>query len=301
MKKISKIIILIITVIGICAIVVGLFLSKDKTDVLEPEKVDILGHESYVYMPKKIKKNEKLPLVVTFHGRGGSATDVVHGCGWDKIAYEEKLIVVSPQYDGYANSYTITDDLIKIVEYAIENYPVDTERVYASGFSMGGAASVALARDYPSVFAAIAPMGWMFNMPDKDDVYKNYDMPFLVIQGTNEFTYMDPFGNKAIHTEEQKAVRSLLLFNELISEDEKTDLKKYPFWGFVGDKEDKIYANHKNWFIDEFYKEGYKNPFGVLIERENMEHTKDKYSSTLAWNFMKHFKRDKDGKVIEIN
>lgn len=299
MKK-KRILFIILGFLLLVGAGIFLFLSREVTEELTPEKVDILGHETYVYIPKR-KKDEKLPLVVTFHGRGGSATDVVHGSGWDRVAYKERFIVVSPQYDGYKNSYDITDDLIEVVKYAIKNYNVDETRVYASGFSMGGAASVALARDYPGIFAAIAPMGWMFDMPDKNDVYKNYDMPFLIIQGTNEFTYQDEFGNMAIHREEQKTVRSLLLFNELITEDQKTNLEEYPFWGFEGDKQDKVYANHKNWFIDEFYKEGYNHPFGVLIERENAEHTKDKYSSTLAWNFLKNYARDNDGSVIEIN
>lgn len=272
---------------------------KNQTEELQPEKMDILGSEVYIYMPK-VKKNEKIPVVFTFHGRGGSATDVVHGSGWDKVAKKEKFMVVSPQYDGYANSYTITGDLMKIVNYITQNYNVDTSRIYASGFSMGGAASVALARDYPSVFAAIAPMGWMFDMPDKDNVFSKYDMPFLVIQGTNEFTYETASGEAALHKEEQKAVRGLLLFNELIDKDTYADVDKYYFWGFKAHKEYKIYANGRNWFISEFYKEDYKNPIGKLILRENAKHTKDKYSSTLAWDFMKNFARNENGEVVEI-
>ncbi len=299
MKKIIRILIIIVTLIIFSGGIFYYFREKDEYKVLEPTKVDILGHESYVYIPEHAE-GEKLPLVVTFHGRGGSALEVVYKCGWDHMAYKEKFIVVSPQYDGYANPYTITDELIEIVKYAIEIYDVDESRVYASGFSMGGAASLALARDYPEYFAGIAPFGWMFDAPDKDDVYENYDMPFLIIQGTNEFTYEDEYGNMAIHQEEQKAVRSLLLYNELINEEDQTDLKKYPFWGFIGDEEDTIHGNGQNWYVNTFYKDGYDNPFGKLIERENGEHTKDRFSSKLAWELLSHYKRV-DGEIMEID
>lgn len=299
MKKIIRTI-LIFTIIIIYGY--GLFSyyqRRDEYKVLEPTELEILGHKSYVYEPEH-KEGEKLPLVVTFHGRGGSALEVVYKCGWDHIAYENKFIVVSPQYDGYAIPYTITDELIEIVKYAIANYDVDETRVYASGFSMGGAASVALARDYPEYFAGIAPFGWMFDAPDKNNVYEDYDMPFLAIQGTNEFTYEDEYGNMAIHKEEQKAIRSLLLYNELIDETDKTDLEQYPFWGFSGDEQESVNANNQNWIIDTFYKEGYSNPFARLVEREDGEHTKDRYSSTLAWNFLSNFARI-DGEIIEID
>lgn len=96
----------------------------------------------------------------------------------------------------------------------------------------------------------------MFDAPDKDNVYENYDMPFLTIQGTNEFTYDDEFGNMAIHQEEQKAIRSLPLYNELITEEDKTNLEDYPFWGFVGDEEEVVNANNQTWYLDRFYKMG---------------------------------------------
>lgn len=139
----------------------------------------------------------------------------------------------------------------------------------------------------------------MFDAPNKDNVYENYDMSFLAIQGTNEFTYEDEFSNMAIHQEEQKAIRSLLLYNELITEEDKTNLEDYPFWGFVGDEEEVVNANNQTWYMDRFYKDGYTNPFAILVERENGKHTKDRYSSTLAWNFLSKFAR-RDGEIIKI-
>lgn len=60
----------------------------------------------------------------------------------------------------------------------IENYPIDSERIYAAGFSNGGATSVALTRDYPQYFAAISAMGWMVDVTNKDNVFEKAEIIF---------------------------------------------------------------------------------------------------------------------------
>lgn len=44
-----------------------------------------------------------------------------------------------------------TGFLISVVDHMLTNYPVDSQRVYSTGFSNGGVASVALTRDYPPI------------------------------------------------------------------------------------------------------------------------------------------------------
>ena len=55
-----------------------------------------------------------------------------------------------------------------------------------TGFSNGGAASVALTRDHPEYFAAISAMGWIVDLDNKDHVFGSYDMPFQVVQGSGD-------------------------------------------------------------------------------------------------------------------
>ena len=89
-------------------------------------------------------------------------------------------MVLMPKYKT-TESYSQTDRLMESVDYAIENYPVDTTRIYATGFSNGGGAVTALVNDYPQVFAAISCMSWM--MPIKH-LSSPYEMPFQIIQGS---------------------------------------------------------------------------------------------------------------------
>lgn len=70
----------------------------------------------------------------------------------------------------------------------IKQVLVDTERIYSTGFSNGGAASAALTRGYPQYFAAISAMGWMVDIDNKNNVFGRYDMPFQVVQGDGDVT-----------------------------------------------------------------------------------------------------------------
>jgi len=40
-----------------------------------------------------------------------------------------------------------------------KNYPIDESRIYATGFSKGGAATMRVGIAFPEIFAAIAPGG----------------------------------------------------------------------------------------------------------------------------------------------
>lgn len=124
------------------------------------------GKTVYYYVPQNIKEHpeDKVPLVLFMCGTSCDPVDNVVESGWTALAEKENFIVISPDYNNYA-TYSETDFLISVVEYMIANYPVDCSRIYSTGFSNGGAASVALTRDYPEYFAAISAWaGWWISM-----------------------------------------------------------------------------------------------------------------------------------------
>lgn len=106
MKRVKKYVLIVLILAAYSGGVLYYYNREKEYKVLEPIKVEILGRESYVYIPEH-QEGKLLPLVVAFHGRGGSALEVVYKCGWDHIAYENEFIVVSPQYDGYTNPFAI--------------------------------------------------------------------------------------------------------------------------------------------------------------------------------------------------
>lgn len=76
----------------------------------------------------------------------------------------------------------VEQDLIGMIDHVIENYRVDSSRVYVTGLSYGGFGTWHLASSYPERFAAIAPVvGW--GHPDLMDPIAEHKIPVWAFAG----------------------------------------------------------------------------------------------------------------------
>lgn len=131
--------------------------------------VDGTTREFYIYVPTKYRGNNetKLPLVVAFHGGGGSGEEFGTRTSWYKVAEERGFICVFPtgsrRYVSIqANSFTprsgwADSDVAffkAIYDFMIAEYPVDVSRVYTTGQSQGSGMSQNVAAAYPELLAA---------------------------------------------------------------------------------------------------------------------------------------------------
>lgn len=198
-------------------------------------------------------------------------------------------------------TYSETDFLASVVEYMIANYPVDRTRIYSTGFSNGGAASVALTRDYPEYFAAISAMGWMADLDNQNNVFDNYDMPFQVVQGNGEFTEKTGSGSVMVMKDERDAIQSLFLYNEMIGEGSTPDYDRTPYWGYEPDETRTLIMDGMQWEFSSYYKEGFSVPFAQLVLAEDSEHRPRRPEAEVAWEFFRHFGRDGNGKLVELS
>lgn len=260
------------------------------------------GKRVYYYIPESVKNSseERVPLVLFMCGTTCDPVDDCINSGWTELAEKENFVVISPDYNNYA-TYSETGFLISVVEYMIGNYSIDTERIYSTGFSNGGAASVALTRDYPQYFAAISAMGWMIDLDNKNGIFEKYDMPFQVIQGDGEFTEKTEAGTIRVMNDEVDGIRSMMLYNEMISQDYTPDYEKTPYWGYAPDETQKLFLNNRECDICSYFKEGYSSPFAQLIIVEDSNHRPRPEEAEFAWDFFKNFKRVNGGKIIEEN
>jgi poly(3-hydroxybutyrate) depolymerase len=104
------------------------------------------------------------PLVISMHGYSGTGSQQRSMTGFDKIADREKFIVVYP--NGLNNAWKVSGDtdrtfLLRLVDTINSRYGVDRNRVYATGFSMGGLMSYQLACSAADKIAAIGPVAGM--------------------------------------------------------------------------------------------------------------------------------------------
>jgi len=112
------------------------------------------------YTPEKM--TETLPLVIQLHGAGERGEDLslmdVHGFSALLKEREYPCICVMPQCPKDTFWAARVESMLAFVEQLKAYYPVDENRVYLTGLSMGGYGTWYTAMARPDLFAAIAPI-----------------------------------------------------------------------------------------------------------------------------------------------
>ena len=149
--------------------------------------------------PDAVKR--KLPLVIFLHGSGERGDDNEAQLKWgvQQFARDENLkhypaFVAAPQcpsnqtwsaYDGkFKDNPTRPLELVRgMIDDLVKRYPIDENRIYITGLSMGGFGTFdALAR-YPELFAAAVPVCGSGD-PSTVDRYK--DVPIWIYTGAED-------------------------------------------------------------------------------------------------------------------
>jgi len=115
-----------------------------------------------VYLPPNYQPYRKYPLVISLHGRVDEFPSYIHWWGVDQrhdgIADGYQAIVAYPHARGNSWFRGMGDkDVMHCLELLKQRFPIDENRVYLMGYSMGGAGTWYVGTRHPEQFAAIAP------------------------------------------------------------------------------------------------------------------------------------------------
>lgn len=139
-----------------------------------------LRREGLVFLPAAA--NKPAPVVFAFHGHGGNMRSAARGLGihrqWPEaiVVYPSGLPTATPRdpqgkrpgWQTQAGQEADRD--LRLVDVILktlhENHKVDDRRIYATGFSNGGAFTYLLWSARPGVFAAYAPCGSILRRRD---------------------------------------------------------------------------------------------------------------------------------------
>ncbi|THV33902.1 extracellular catalytic domain type 1 short-chain-length polyhydroxyalkanoate depolymerase [Glycomyces buryatensis] len=121
--------------------------------------------QMYIYVPENVAPNPA--IVVGVHWCTGSGPDFFNGTEYRYLADELGFIVVYPSVTreskcwDVASPEALTRDggsdpvgIKSMVDWTVENYDADTERIFATGASSGGMMTNVLLANYPDVFEA---------------------------------------------------------------------------------------------------------------------------------------------------
>lgn len=124
-----------------------------------------------------VRSGAKLPVVLVLHGGGGNANNAETMTGFTRLVERERIIVVYPEGTsqrerirldtwnaGHCCGYAMTErvDDVGFIDALFDTlaarYPIDPDRLYATGMSNGGMMSHRLGRELQHPLAAIAPV-----------------------------------------------------------------------------------------------------------------------------------------------
>jgi predicted esterase len=138
-----------------------------------PSPLDGKNRPFGVYVPPSLAEGKTYPLVVVLHGLNGLPMQMVRiffgqDHPWRRAPWEDRHVADLPSLDafvvspsGFGNiSYREFGeaDVMHVVEWMKRTYPIDEDRVYVTGLSMGGTGAAAIGLRYADQFAAAAPL-----------------------------------------------------------------------------------------------------------------------------------------------
>jgi predicted peptidase len=159
--------------------------SSEKMFFLDPE----IDHLNYLlFIPSEYYQNpaKEWPLILFLHGseERGDDPDLVKKEGLPELIDKDAsfpFIVVSPQCpQNMLWSPTLVKRLLDVIEGTLR---IDGDRIYLTGFSMGGSGTWKTAIQYPDIFAAIAPICGYSDVPRANGLK---DVPVWAFHGAKD-------------------------------------------------------------------------------------------------------------------
>ncbi len=144
-----------------------------------------LGYRYLLRLPPDYTQSahHKWPLLIFLHGMGERGDDPNVLSKHGPLSYliaggELPFIVAVPQCP--ADHIWEAGHLAAVLDHLCTNYCVDRQRVYLTGFSMGGAGTWAFLHEFGELIAAAAPLAGFFTLCDPRHLK---DVPIWAIHG----------------------------------------------------------------------------------------------------------------------
>jgi poly(3-hydroxybutyrate) depolymerase len=260
----------------------------------------------FEYVPDEVLKSTApagtVPLVLAMHGGGDDPRVFVDEIGLLALAGSERFAMVAPEHQylgsvrqGDKNVEGILCDVLpRFVKYILSKYPaLDPSRVYVTGYSMGGGATLRAINGDPSVFAAAIPMAasGYIGTPEQVAQFKKAHLPVMFT--TSSFDLGGAFDqvNGTIAVGYQTQLKAFLGYNGMKTID-AFDFKTYPVNGFKADRMERVKLNNEydnyRWYLND----GDGVPMVALSYTENLIHALYPEYAKVAWEFARHYSRD---------
>jgi polyhydroxybutyrate depolymerase len=172
-----------------------------------------------IHLPAGASSAAGLPVVIAFHGRGGTAAGMSRLTHLDQVADQHRFVVIYPQ--GYRRSWNDgrqgtpahqhgVDDVgfvAGLIRYLVGTGHVNSSRIYATGMSNGAIFTERLGCDLAGLLAGIAPVAGPMPVPVAGTCHPSRPIAVLEIHGTAD--PLVPYGGGQVHSASGGVVRSV--------------------------------------------------------------------------------------------
>ena len=271
--------------------------SKDNCGDDKGTETHKIGY--FAFYNKGIFDGGAVPLVLGFHGGGDSCFFLATMAGWAKIAHRHNFLLVT--IENHLNS-TATE-MIELLEILKKKYKIDSTRIYATGFSMGGCKTWDMVQEYPQVIAAAAPMDATFDVGcnvygNKVEGGINETVPVPIFYAGGEITPLPELPCQAQKCLDRMSY-VLWLNNATAAEryDEEVVLEnkdnwENKIWGINGDEVEKLYDESRDATLTmQKFKSQDGRVLSVFASISGQGHDCREHTCENAWQFMSQFHR----------
>ena len=184
---------------------------------------DGINREYVLYIPNSYDGTSSVPLMLNFHGFGGSASDYMQEADMRSLAEADTFILIYPQgscLDGSSHwnpcptggdNKSTADDLgfvESMISEISSQYNLDMERIYAAGYSNGGMMAYGLAHYKSDLIAAVASVsGVMLDCRGPT----SHPMPVVHLHGTSDGVL--PYNGNTYYSSAQSTLDHWINFN----------------------------------------------------------------------------------------
>lgn len=298
-----------------------LYLDDDRLEEAVKTK-----HTWFVHVPERVKDGKlgAVPLLLFFHGGSDNPAEAAQMSRFHELGEREGFITVYPWGTNKTQwNSAITDDgaddvgfCVALIRYMIAHYPVDSQRVYLSGFSNGAAQAQTVAMLYPELIAAICHIdsNWpgvrngpgeltaqdrlLFDMAMKKKEKYDYRMPVWYTYGSREISY--PVFDKS---SQQHQYDFWKRYNHIRIEKTPDISAPDPCGcGVPGQVQQRLRPSvrHPAHYYDVqrfFAEDGERLNLYNYVVMHDKGHDVAEMDPVLGWEYVKHFKRMPDGSL----
>lgn len=259
-----------------------------------------IGYLAY-YNKAVFDEGKPVPMLLCFHGGGDSAMYISGISGWYNVAHRHNFLLVCVEH--HMNS-TATE-MIELIARLKKRYNVDPERIYASGFSMGGCKTWDLFQEYPGVFAALAPMDATFEVgtnvfaqPAPCEINRNVAVPVFYAGG--EITPLPELPFQAFKCYDR--TRYLFEVDRIVKPYdigfENQDAWENKIWGVNGDAVVTSFdPSHNATLTVQLFNNADGLCYVALGSISGQAHECREHTCDRAWQFLQQFRRLPDGSI----